>query len=306
MSRMSLFSSLTNRIFFGSALLAVGSIAIAIYNVNVAVTRQAEQELRRGLDEAGTRHRRIPARARRPLHARGPAHRRSAPPEGRGRHQRPEDGAADRRGVPAAADRRPPARHRPAGTDARRDRLGQRRDAVRMRRLPGVKAAARGTRVERVLAAPGRHPAGRHRADLDRSAAARDPRHAQRRRQPRQRRGQPLPVADQQRHRVRDERHDSRVDAPARALAGPRPAPRQLRPAAERAGRRRGLHRQDAGALDGPVGDGRIGAGTVLDRGDWRERHHPALPNRAPGLPATRCTAGWASSRSSPCSRPRS
>ena len=51
---MRLFSSLTNRIFFGSALLAVGSIAIAIYNVNVAVTRQAEQELRRGLDEAGT------------------------------------------------------------------------------------------------------------------------------------------------------------------------------------------------------------------------------------------------------------
>jgi len=39
---MRLFSSLTNRIFFGSALLAVGSIAIAIYNVNVAVTRQAE------------------------------------------------------------------------------------------------------------------------------------------------------------------------------------------------------------------------------------------------------------------------
>jgi signal transduction histidine kinase/uncharacterized membrane-anchored protein YhcB (DUF1043 family) len=52
--RLSLFSSLTNRIFFGSALLAVGSIAIAIYNVNVAVTRQAEMELRRGLDEAGT------------------------------------------------------------------------------------------------------------------------------------------------------------------------------------------------------------------------------------------------------------
>jgi len=53
-SRLSLFRSLTNRIFFGSALLAVGSIAIAIYNVNVAVTRQAEQELRHGLDEAGT------------------------------------------------------------------------------------------------------------------------------------------------------------------------------------------------------------------------------------------------------------
>ena len=53
-SRLSLFRSLTNRIFFGSALLAVGSIAIAIYNVNVAVTQQAEQELRNGLDEAGT------------------------------------------------------------------------------------------------------------------------------------------------------------------------------------------------------------------------------------------------------------
>jgi signal transduction histidine kinase len=51
---MRLFSSLTNRIFFGSALLAVGSIAIAIYNVNIAVTRQAERDLRRGLDEAGT------------------------------------------------------------------------------------------------------------------------------------------------------------------------------------------------------------------------------------------------------------
>jgi signal transduction histidine kinase/uncharacterized membrane-anchored protein YhcB (DUF1043 family) len=51
---MSLFSSLTNRIFFGSALLAVTAIAIAIYNVNVAVTRQAERELERGLDEAAT------------------------------------------------------------------------------------------------------------------------------------------------------------------------------------------------------------------------------------------------------------
>jgi signal transduction histidine kinase len=51
---MTIFRSLTNRIFFGSALLAVASIAIAIYNVNVAVGRQAEEELQRGLDEAGT------------------------------------------------------------------------------------------------------------------------------------------------------------------------------------------------------------------------------------------------------------
>jgi signal transduction histidine kinase/uncharacterized membrane-anchored protein YhcB (DUF1043 family) len=51
---MTLLKSLTNRIFLGTALLAVASIAIAIYNVNVAVSGQAEQELRRGLDEAGT------------------------------------------------------------------------------------------------------------------------------------------------------------------------------------------------------------------------------------------------------------
>jgi signal transduction histidine kinase len=51
---MTLFSSLTNRIFFASALLAVVSIGVAIYNVNVAVTAQAEQELSRGVAEAGT------------------------------------------------------------------------------------------------------------------------------------------------------------------------------------------------------------------------------------------------------------
>jgi len=49
-----LFSSLTNRIFVASALLAVVSIAIGIYNVNVAVTTQAEDELLRGLAEART------------------------------------------------------------------------------------------------------------------------------------------------------------------------------------------------------------------------------------------------------------
>jgi len=51
---MNIFSSLTNRIFLGSALLAVLSIASAIYMVNAAVTAQAEQELQRGLEEAGT------------------------------------------------------------------------------------------------------------------------------------------------------------------------------------------------------------------------------------------------------------
>ena len=50
---MNAFASLTNRIFFATALLAVLCIAVAIAIVNVAVTRQAEDELRHGLDEAG-------------------------------------------------------------------------------------------------------------------------------------------------------------------------------------------------------------------------------------------------------------
>jgi signal transduction histidine kinase len=51
---LSLFSSLTNRIFVASALLAVVSIAVGIYNVNAAVAAQAEEELLRGLAEART------------------------------------------------------------------------------------------------------------------------------------------------------------------------------------------------------------------------------------------------------------
>ena len=51
---MTLFSSLTNRIFLASALLAVLTIGVAVYRVNVAVTAQAESELRRGVEEAGT------------------------------------------------------------------------------------------------------------------------------------------------------------------------------------------------------------------------------------------------------------
>ena len=51
---MNVFSSLTNRIFFASALLTVVAIAVAVYRVNVAVTAQAENELRRGIDEASS------------------------------------------------------------------------------------------------------------------------------------------------------------------------------------------------------------------------------------------------------------
>ena len=51
---MSLFSSLTNRIFLATALLVLGAIGVAIYRLNVSVTAQAEADLRKGLAEAAT------------------------------------------------------------------------------------------------------------------------------------------------------------------------------------------------------------------------------------------------------------
>jgi signal transduction histidine kinase len=51
---MRILSSLTNRIFLGSAVLAILTIAAAVYRFNTAVTAQAENELQRGLEEAGT------------------------------------------------------------------------------------------------------------------------------------------------------------------------------------------------------------------------------------------------------------
>jgi signal transduction histidine kinase len=51
---MTILSSLTNRLFLGMALLAVLSIGAATYYATAAVTAQAEGELRRGVDEAGT------------------------------------------------------------------------------------------------------------------------------------------------------------------------------------------------------------------------------------------------------------
>jgi signal transduction histidine kinase len=51
---MSLLSSLTNRIFFASALVVVIAIGFAIYTVNTSVTNQAETDLRSGLAEAAS------------------------------------------------------------------------------------------------------------------------------------------------------------------------------------------------------------------------------------------------------------
>ena len=75
---------------------------MAVYRVNVAVTAQAENELRRGLDEAGTLLEEYRSDAVRALRARGAARRGPAESEGRARYEGSADRAADRRGVPAA------------------------------------------------------------------------------------------------------------------------------------------------------------------------------------------------------------
>jgi signal transduction histidine kinase len=49
-----LLASLTNRIFLASSLLAVISIGVAVFVVNARVTRDAEDSLRRGLEDAAT------------------------------------------------------------------------------------------------------------------------------------------------------------------------------------------------------------------------------------------------------------
>lgn len=51
---MNAFSSLTNRIFFATALIAVLSISVAVYVVNRAVTRREDQEIQRGIETAAT------------------------------------------------------------------------------------------------------------------------------------------------------------------------------------------------------------------------------------------------------------
>lgn len=51
---MNVLSSLTNRIFVGTALLVVIAISVAVYRVNVSVTARAEADVQRGLNEAAS------------------------------------------------------------------------------------------------------------------------------------------------------------------------------------------------------------------------------------------------------------
>jgi signal transduction histidine kinase len=51
---MTLLSSLTNRIFLASAMLAIATTGVAVYVVGTRVTREADSELQRGLADAGS------------------------------------------------------------------------------------------------------------------------------------------------------------------------------------------------------------------------------------------------------------
>ena len=82
-----MLSSLSNRIFLASALLAVLSIGTALYLVNVVVTRQAEAELEESLHEAGELVTQFQSLFFTGAAARGAHRRRRAAAQGRGRHQ---------------------------------------------------------------------------------------------------------------------------------------------------------------------------------------------------------------------------
>ena len=64
-------SSLTNRIFLASTLLATLSLGVAFYFVNARVSAQAEADLRRDLDRRGDAGRTAPGDADRDVHAHG-------------------------------------------------------------------------------------------------------------------------------------------------------------------------------------------------------------------------------------------
>ena len=166
---MSALSSLTNRIFFATAFLAVLCIGVAIAIVNVAVTRQAEDELRHGLDEAARW---------------SPATDRSASStssnEARLIADLPKLKAAvdtndpatvytDRRGLPERAQGRFLHHHAPRPAARRASALPRSPDEALLA-MPWIAQRLVRPRGHRVLAGRARHPPGRVGADRHRSA----------------------------------------------------------------------------------------------------------------------------------------
>ena len=195
---MSVFSSLTNRLFLAMALLAVVSIG-------AATTRDGRGHgAGRGRTETRARGgghpgRGIPQPALRALHARSARWSPTCRASRRGGAQRSADGAADRRRLPEAARRRPAGRHQPARARCSREIALDRQATGIMRRCLGADPGHR----------PG--PAG-------------DPRHADRRVRARRTRRRAVPGAHQQRDRLRSWRRH-----PGRRRCRPRPGRRSRR-----------------------------------------------------------------------------
>ena len=156
---MSALSSLTNRIFFATAFLAVLCIGVAIAIVNVAVTRQAEDELRHGLDEAGALVAGYRSIRFEHFVERGPADRRLAQAEGGGGHQRSRDGLS--RSPRTTRTRSRPISSSSRGAGGCSSRL---RRSGRLRRelmaMPWIAQRIVRPRGHRLLAGRARHPAG--------------------------------------------------------------------------------------------------------------------------------------------------
>ena len=109
---MTLFSSLTNRIFLASALLAIATTGVAVYVVGARATREAETELARGLADAATQV----AQQQRALATRYVVFARMLADlpklKSAARDAGPGDRRNDRGRLPATGRRRPAARHR--------------------------------------------------------------------------------------------------------------------------------------------------------------------------------------------------
>ena len=157
---MTLFSSLTNRIFLASALLAVATIGVAVYVVSARATREAETELRAW---PRATPRRWSAQQQRALAARYVVFARLLADlpklKAAVETQDPptvEPIAAD---YQAAGRRRPAARHRP---HRRRAGAWRRSPPAAIDAARSLAGALAGHEALAVPAAPARHPAGRH------------------------------------------------------------------------------------------------------------------------------------------------
>jgi hypothetical protein len=157
---MTLFSSLTNRIFLACTLLAVATTGVAVYVVGARATHEAETELARGLADAATQV----AQHQRALVARYVVFARLLA-------DLPKLGSGLRRGTirrSLAADyrrRSAPTCCSSTAATARCSREAATGAATLRRRRCGARWRARGARVP---ATPARHPAGRHDSYLHR------------------------------------------------------------------------------------------------------------------------------------------